>query len=174
MTRINEEGVFISGALSAISSSAEFLPSGPASSPDLTPVEFQVLSLASLGGTVQQVASLMSRHTLDIEVIRDTLTHKFDQPNMAAVVNQAIRHLILPIHKNPDINRPGLSSKEIHVLGLIAAGKSNRQIAIDLGKTTGTLVSNINRPLFKKLRANGRTHSVRRSYENKIFDVDTS
>lgn len=57
-----------------------------------------------------------------------------------------------------------LSERELEVLQLIAAGKSNREIARDLIVTLGTVKKHINN-IFGKLQVHSRTQAVARAHE---------
>jgi LuxR family maltose regulon positive regulatory protein len=57
-----------------------------------------------------------------------------------------------------------LSERELEVLQLIAAGKSNREIARDLIVTLGTVKKHINN-IFGKLDVHSRTQAVARARE---------
>jgi DNA-binding NarL/FixJ family response regulator len=59
----------------------------------------------------------------------------------------------------------GLSLREAEVLGLIAAGLSNRQIAAQLFVTEATVKSHINR-LFAKIGVRDRAQAVRYAYQH--------
>ena len=61
----------------------------------------------------------------------------------------------------------GLSARELEVLRLVAAGKSNRTIAAELfisGRTVERHVSNI----FSKLNVSSRTAATAYAYENQL------
>lgn len=66
-----------------------------------------------------------------------------------------------PAQELPD----GLSGREAEVLGLIAAGLSNRQIAAKLFVTEATVKSHINR-LFAKIGVRDRAQAVRYAYRH--------
>src|ERR671917_1232478 len=61
-----------------------------------------------------------------------------------------------------------LSERELEVLQLIAAGKSNRRIAEDLFVSVGTVKTHINN-LYRKLDAHSRTQAVARARELKLL-----
>jgi LuxR family maltose regulon positive regulatory protein len=61
-----------------------------------------------------------------------------------------------------------LSERELEVLQLIAAGKSNRRIASELFVSVGTVKTHINN-LYRKLDAHSRTQAVARARELKLL-----
>ena len=61
-----------------------------------------------------------------------------------------------------------LSERELEVLQLIAAGKSNRRIARELFVSVGTVKTHINN-VYRKLDAHSRTQAVARARELKLL-----
>jgi LuxR family transcriptional regulator, maltose regulon positive regulatory protein len=61
-----------------------------------------------------------------------------------------------------------LSERELEVLQLIAAGKSNRRIASELFVSVGTVKTHVNN-LYRKLDAHSRTQAVARARELKLL-----
>jgi LuxR family transcriptional regulator, maltose regulon positive regulatory protein len=61
-----------------------------------------------------------------------------------------------------------LSERELEVLQLIAAGKSNRRIATELFVSVGTVKTHINN-LYRKLDAHSRTQALARARELKLL-----
>jgi LuxR family maltose regulon positive regulatory protein len=57
-----------------------------------------------------------------------------------------------------------LSERELEVLQLIAAGKTNRQVATELFVGVGTVKTHVNN-IYRKLNAHGRTQAVARARE---------
>ena len=57
-----------------------------------------------------------------------------------------------------------LSERELEVLQLVAAGKSNRRIAQELYVSVGTVKTHLNN-LYRKLRVRSRTQAVARARE---------
>lgn len=72
-------------------------------------------------------------------------------------------------------SRPGvsesLSERECEVLRLIAAGKSNKEIAFELFLATGTVKKHANN-IFGKLGAGSRTQAVARARELGILKIN--
>ena len=62
-----------------------------------------------------------------------------------------------------------LSARELEVLGLVAKGHANKEIAARLAITEETVKSHIRR-ILDKLRANDRTHAVTIALERGIID----
>jgi DNA-binding NarL/FixJ family response regulator len=62
-----------------------------------------------------------------------------------------------------------LSARELEVLGLIARGNANKEIAARLGITEETVKSHVRR-ILDKLRANDRTHAVTIALKRGIID----
>jgi len=56
------------------------------------------------------------------------------------------------------------SGRELEILRLVAAGKSNRQIASELFVSVGTVKTHLNN-LYRKLDARSRTQAVARGRE---------
>jgi len=59
-----------------------------------------------------------------------------------------------------NMNRPALSARELDAIRLIAEGRSNKEIGVQLGITEGTVKAHVKSVLFK-LKAPGRTAAVR-------------
>jgi len=66
----------------------------------------------------------------------------------------------LPAERLPE----PLSGRELEILQLVAAGKSNRQIATELFVSVGTVKTHLNN-LYRKLNARSRTEAVARGRE---------
>jgi len=67
---------------------------------------------------------------------------------------------------------PKLTKRETDVIGLMVAGKSNKEIAASLGITEGTAKVHIGR-LLKKLSARGRTEAIRITLERGIVHLNS-
>lgn len=63
-----------------------------------------------------------------------------------------------------------LSERELEVLQLIAAGRTNREIAGDLFVSEGTVKTHINN-IYRKLDARSRTHALARARELQVFEA---
>jgi DNA-binding NarL/FixJ family response regulator len=61
-----------------------------------------------------------------------------------------------------------LSGREHEILRLVAAGKSNGQIAADLFVTVGTVKTHLNN-LYRKLDAHSRTQALARARDLKLI-----
>ena len=136
--------------------------------------EFQnkVLFYGSFGGTKPEIADILSAELGEkieedqIAEARDQIiAHYEDAPNFAAAVARAIenKHLLIEVNKNPSVNE-SLSKQDLALIKIFREGKDMRGAR----KILGIQRSNMKRlmPSFcNKLSANGRTHSVRRSYE---------
>ncbi len=59
-----------------------------------------------------------------------------------------------------NMNRSTLSGRELEAIRLIAEGKSNKEIGVQLGITEGTVKAHV-KSLLVKLKAPGRTAAVR-------------
>ena len=73
-----------------------------------------------------------------------------------------------PLCRAPSQPPPdGLSSREVEVLKLIAAGMSNGEIATALFLSNATVKTHINR-IFSKTGARDRAQAVRYAYQNRM------
>jgi LuxR family maltose regulon positive regulatory protein len=79
---------------------------------------------------------------------------------LLAALERDATHPALPAAGLPD----PLSERELEVLQLIAAGKTNRRIASELFVSVGTVKTHINN-LYRKLDAHNRTQAVARARE---------
>ena len=87
-------------------------------------------------------------------------------PNVLDVDNQEKdEELIFDIEKSLDeidsvnVFKSGLTERQIEVLGLMSKGKSNKEIAEELGLTLGTIKMHSSR-IFKTLNVQNRTEAV--------------
>lgn len=130
--------------------------------------QFQVLLLASLGGTAEQVADLLGCSEEEVTQTRDELIEMHDAPNMAAVVSQEIlrRQLLVDVQES----KVQLRRRDKIMLDGFRNGLGNAAIGKQLGKSKDTVYKYCP-ALFKKMGSSGRTHSVRRSYELGVFEI---
>ena len=129
----------------------------------------QVFLLATLGGTTEEVADILSCEEPDISDAKDVILDVFGFPTMAAVANYAIFRHFIPIETDGSHVRP--TNRDMTILKGFAGGLSNGDIGKEL-KLSKQDVSAVMLRLFKKLIASGRTHSMRRSYELGIFRTE--
>lgn len=135
-----------------------------------TLLQSNVLLLAAHGGRAEDVSARLSHSSKDITAVGISIAAMHNVPNMAAAVHQAIVEETLDLSEEPRVGLEiGLSERELITLGLISRGRNNGEIAGVFGKNKGTFVKNIGTPLFKKLHANGRTHSVLRGHVEGIL-----
>ena len=66
--------------------------------------------------------------------------------------------------------RDSLTSREIEVLRLIAAGKANKLVASDLSITEGTVKGHV-KSILSKLGANDRTQAVTLGLKRGIIEL---
>jgi len=151
------------GMLAAIGHQA-LEPLGPTL--DFSERQFNVLILGSLGGTKESVATLLSCDEHDVTKARDELIDMFHARNLAAVVNKAIVMRYLPIEVNEDLAvQQTLNRRDMTLIHGFRSGHTNTEIGKQLGKSKNAVGHYYSRALFDKIGANGRTHTVRKSYE---------
>jgi DNA-binding NarL/FixJ family response regulator len=85
------------------------------------------------------------------------------QQRLIAAVLEGQTPVSAPLQPPPD----GLSSREVEVLKLIAAGMSNGEIATALFLSNATVKTHINR-IFSKTGARDRAQAVRYAYQNRM------
>lgn len=85
------------------------------------------------------------------------------QQRLIAAVLEGQASVSAPSQPPPD----GLSSREVEVLKLIAAGMSNGEIATALFLSNATVKTHINR-IFSKTGARDRAQAVRYAYQNRM------
>ena len=93
------------------------------------------------------------------------------QDSLGRVPAHYPRKLLVALEREaPDAARPAtelseaLSERELEVLQLIAAGKTNRSIASELFVSVGTIKTHVNN-LYRKLDAHSRTQALARARE---------
>jgi LuxR family maltose regulon positive regulatory protein len=103
------------------------------------------------------------------EVLKAHQRRRLDRPDrpsahyvrkLLAALEQAASGTTLPTGELPE----PLSERELEVLQLIEAGKSNRRIAQELFITAGTVKTHI-RNIYRKLDAHSRTQALVRARE---------
>ncbi|MEA3440815.1 MAG: response regulator transcription factor, partial [Chloroflexota bacterium] len=97
-----------------------------------------------------------------IPSLRETSPTFVDQ--LLAYVGRAEEDLVVPQQPLTD----PLSERELQVLGLIAAGLSNREIADELVIATGTVKRHINH-IYSKLDVHSRTRAIARANELRLL-----
>ena len=142
---------------------------------ELTTMERLVLFQGSFGLIASDVAGVLqttgeaTAQTEDVDTARKALIVKFDVPNFAAAVCQAIELKYLPVDltDEPEISSR-ITNRDRFVIDSFRKGKSTNQVKTALGKSIGQTKEVGKRLLaytFTKTKADGRTHLVRRSYE---------
>jgi DNA-binding NarL/FixJ family response regulator len=133
---------------------------------EFTDRQFQVLVLGSLGGTKERVATILSCDEEDVTTARDELIDMFSVRNLAAVVNKAILMEYLPIKVNKELAvQQTLGQRDMALIHGFRSGHGNTEIGRHMGKSKDAVGHYYSRALFRKIDANGRTHTVRKSYE---------
>lgn len=145
--------------------SPEFMPK-----PELSHTQMEILRLASLGKTVGDVAYRFRTTDSEIISIRDSVSAIFESPNMAATIHLAIVRGVLPIKVNPE--SVDLNEVELNMLCIYASGQDHLEVSAQFG-IGEKQVATLNKELFRKIGATGRTHSIRRAYELGIFKIDS-
>jgi LuxR family maltose regulon positive regulatory protein len=79
--------------------------------------------------------------------------------DLSTMAAQLVEQLAAPIHQ--PLVEP-LSERELEVLRMVAAGKSNREIARDLTLALGTVKSHLHN-IMQKLDAESRTEAIMRA-----------
>jgi len=69
------------------------------------------------------------------------------------------------------LNEEALTPRELQVLRLVAAGKSNKEVAAALFVTEGTVKVHVNR-ILKKLNVSGRTEAIAQAVKRGIVHLD--
>lgn len=89
----------------------------------------------------------------------------------APVVSGLVAWLHDGVATNPRAARPGLTSREVEVMGLIAGGLSNRRIADHLFISEKTVKNHVH-SIYKRLGAKDREHAIRRWCEVNATEPD--
>jgi len=117
----------------------------------------QTVNKAMKGGAASFVPKTYSSERL-LAVLREVLAGEVFTPEPVPAVSVAISPL-LKAGGRVDPADFGLSERLAEVLGLMASGKSNRDIAKLLGLTEGTVKVHMTR-IFKALRVTSRTQAM--------------
>ena len=75
------------------------------------------------------------------------------------------------VEETPDLKR--LSAREQEIVSMLAEGRNNREIAVELGIATATVRNNLTR-IRSKLGIDSRTKLVRFAYEQGLTSIATS
>jgi DNA-binding NarL/FixJ family response regulator len=82
-----------------------------------------------------------------------------------AVLSPRVTRRLLDTVGIPRTQLPPLSRQDTELLGLIARGRTNTEIAADLGLAPATVKTYVSR-LFSRIGARDRTHAVVLAYES--------
>ena len=113
---------------------------------------------ASMAELLSEVLEALQRRRLDPSIPAHYLR------KLLAALERDDASARLPTTDLPD----PLSGRELEILQLVAAGKSNRRIATELFVSVGTVKTHINN-LYRKLDAHSRTQAVARARELKLL-----
>jgi DNA-binding NarL/FixJ family response regulator len=131
-------------------------PSNPSIAPDLlSSREEEVLRLLAAGRSNQQIADEL---VISLNTVRRHVSNIFDKTGVAnrtEAANFAYHHGLSDTQAAPD----GLSLREVEVLRLIAAGKSNAQIADELVISQNTVIRHVSN-IFAKIGAANRAQAT--------------
>jgi DNA-binding NarL/FixJ family response regulator len=117
--------------------------------------EVEVLRLVATGRSNQQIADEL---VISLNTVRRHVSNVFDKTgvaNRAQATAYAHRHGLIDVKIAPD----GLSEREIAVLRLVAAGKSNAQIADELVISINTVIRHVAN-IFDKTGAANRAQAT--------------
>jgi DNA-binding CsgD family transcriptional regulator len=145
------------------SARAESLPRTP--SPELTPRQFRVVSLLSMGKTLNQIRERVPGSRDDIVQVEEEAKAKLGVETPSAMINQAIVHGILPIElETNDELVSQITAPDRYTLRSYAAGVSIDRIARSLGMAVREFIK-YEPVLQRKVGARKRPQSVRRGHE---------
>ena len=85
-----------------------------------------------------------------------------------AIMNKLLQHLRIPSHDNPP---DSLTATEMKVMSLLGKGKTNKDIADELGCSVKTIKNHLN-SVFTKLGVNNRTEAVVKAMEMNLISAD--
>jgi len=116
--------------------------------------------------TEYDVRDYLAREVLDLEPphVRDVLLQTRVLDRLSEAVDAVLRHHVRSEHDQwvPAQLVEPLTAREMEVLGLVAAGLPNRQIAENLFVVVDTVKKHVSRVL-RKLGADNRTQAVARA-----------
>jgi DNA-binding CsgD family transcriptional regulator len=142
---------------------AEALPEAP--SPDLTPRQFGVVALLSIGKTINQMRKVVPGSRNDIVQLEKEAQAIFGVETPSALVHQAIVHGSLPIEvKTNDEFTSRVTAPDKYALRSYAAGVPVDRIAKSLGMGVAEFIK-YEPVLHRKVGAKKRPESVRRGHE---------
>jgi DNA-binding NarL/FixJ family response regulator len=156
--------------------------------PDITLMDLQMPDMSGIEAIIEIRSEfpeariiVLTTYTGDIQVAR-ALKAGVRGYLLKARVNRDLVDVIRAVHLGqkripPEIaaelaehaGEEDLSPRELEVLGLIARGNANKEIAARLSITEETVKSHVRR-ILDKLRANDRTHAVTIALERGIID----
>ena len=119
---------------------------------------------AEMAPDIYERATLTGENT-DLDALIRDLGARFTPPNVPALSEPVSPGRLITGEGN--LIEP-LSARELEVLTLIAVGLSNKQIALKMVVTVGTVKKHINN-IFGKLQVNSRTQAVAKARESGIL-----
>ncbi|WP_157106452.1 LuxR C-terminal-related transcriptional regulator [Nocardia arthritidis] len=127
----------------------------------VTDREIEVLELVAADKTNKEIGELLGTSPSTVKTQLAAIGGKLGTGDRAGMVAIALRTGILPLTSNASMTGGDrvLSSREVEVLGMAAAGRTNKEIAVALGMSPVTVKGNLTR-IGKKLGANGRAGMV--------------
>jgi DNA-binding CsgD family transcriptional regulator len=132
---------------------------------DLGLRDYQVLFLGSHGGKKEAIAEILDCEVPEVATARDKAIEAFEVHTFATAVHRAISVDYLPVEVTHDqATIDTLDWRDRILIEGFRQGYSNKDIAQASGMNKSEAYYYSPR-LFNKIRATGRTHSVRRSHE---------
>jgi DNA-binding CsgD family transcriptional regulator len=145
------------------SAPVESLPRTPG--PELTPRQFRVVSLLSMGKTINHIRKEVPGSRGDIVQVEEEAQAKFGVETPSALINQVIVHGILPIEvETNDELVSQITAPDRYALRSYAAGVPIDRIARSLGMAVREFIK-YEPVLQRKVGAKKRPQSVRRGHE---------
>ena len=111
--------------------------------------------LRSKGCSRDEFRETIARIAKGEHPINDVVATK---PGVARRVLSRFQEMSSDLRKEDDIMSP-LAPKELEILGLVAEGRQNKQIAVALGVSEQTVKNHVS-SILRKLHANDRAHAV--------------